>query len=94
MAEEPIFARAKPASVKLSEYYFFEKTLSRNPFIGPSQSPEGKIEIIMPYDGDQYFTRQAYRDVEKQLNTRARLDSHEAQFGHLAFTDQCSPDLQ
>jgi hypothetical protein len=48
MAEKLIYVRAKPASVKLIEYYFYEKKLSRNPFIGPGQPPVGKIEIIMP----------------------------------------------
>ncbi|HLO31723.1 MAG TPA: hypothetical protein VK249_21400 [Anaerolineales bacterium] len=94
MAEKIIYARAKPASVKISEAYFFEKTLSRNPFIGHDQSPVGKIEILMPYDGDQYFTRQAYRDVKKQLNTKAPLDSQEARFGHLAFTDYEKTNLR
>jgi hypothetical protein len=94
MVEKTIFARAKPASVKISESYFFEKKLSRNPFIGHDQSPVGKIEILMPYDGDQYFTRQAYRDVKKQLNTKTPPDSQEARFGHLAFTDYERTDLR
>jgi hypothetical protein len=80
MVEKTIFARAKPASVKISESYFFEKTLSGNPFIGHGQSPAGKIEILMPYDGDQYFTRQAYRDVEKQLHSKPSTDGQEARF--------------
>jgi hypothetical protein len=96
MSEKPFFARAKPASVKISESYFFEKTLSRNPYTGsdPAQPPMGKIEVIMPYDGDQYFTRQAYRDVKKQLNTKAPKDSQEARFGHLAFTDHERTNLR
>jgi hypothetical protein len=94
VTEKPIYARANPASVKVIESYFFEKKLSRNPFIGPGQSPEGKIEIIMPYDGDQYFTRQAYRDVEKQLNSKPLTDREEAQFGHLAFSDYERTDLR
>lgn len=94
MVEKTIFARAKPESVKISESYFFEKKLSRNPFIGHDQSPVGQIEILMPYDGDQYFTRQAYKDVEKQLSTKAPPDSKEARFGHLAFTDYERTDLR
>jgi hypothetical protein len=94
MVEKPIFARAKPESVIISESYFFEKTLSRNPFIGPGQSPVGKIEIVMPYDGDQCFTRQAYRDVKKQLNGKVPHDNQEARFGHLAFTDYERTDLR
>lgn len=96
VVEKPIFARAKPASIKISESYFFDKTLSRNPYIrsDPNQPPVGKIEIIMPYDGDQYFTRQAYRDVKKQLNTKAPLDGQEARFGYLGFTDYEKTDLR
>jgi hypothetical protein len=96
MAEKTIFARANPASVKISESYFFEKTLSRNPYTGsdPNQPPVGKIEFIMPYDGDQYFTRQAYRDVKKQLNTKASLESQEARFGYLAFIDHEKTNLR
>ena len=96
MAEKLIYARAKPASVKISESYFFEKTLSRNPYTRSdlNQPPVGKIEIITPYDGNQYFSRQAYRDVKKQLNTNEPLDSQEAQFGHLAFTDNEKTDLK
>jgi hypothetical protein len=87
MAVKPIYARAKPQSVKLSEFYFYEKKLSRNPYIGPGQSPEGQFEIIMPYDGDQYFTRQAYSDVKKQLNVKLSNKNQVAQCGHVAFTD-------
>ncbi len=94
MTEKPIYTRAKPASVKISESYFFEKILSRNPFIGHDQSPEGKIEILMPYDGDEYFTRQAYRDVKKQLNGKVPYNNQETQFGHLAFTDYERTDLR
>lgn len=94
MTEKTIYARAKPASVKISESYFFEKTLSRNPFIGHDQPPVGKIEILMPYDGDQYFTRQAYRDVKRQLNAKASASSQEARFGHLAFTDHERTNLR
>jgi hypothetical protein len=94
MVEKTVYARARPTSVKLSEYYFYEKKLSRNPFIGPGQSPEGKIEIIVPYDGDQYFTRQAYNDVKRQLNDKTSHDNQKAQCGHLAFTDYERTDLR
>jgi hypothetical protein len=85
MAEKTIFARAKPASVKISESYFLEKKISRNPFIRPRQTPIGNIEIVVPYDGDQYFTRQAYNDVKQQVNNSSARGNMEAQIGHISF---------
>lgn len=94
MAEKHIYAQAKPASVKLSEYYFYEKKLSRNPYIRLGQTPVGKIEIVVPYDGDQCFSRQAVNDIKKQLSPNVRNNDLEARIGHLSFINYERTDLR
>jgi hypothetical protein len=96
MAEKTIYARANPASVQLQESYYFEKKISRNPHIGPDehQPPAGKIEIIVPYDGDQFFTRQAYNDVMKQLSSKVPDNNIEAQIGHLSLMNYDRTNLR
>lgn len=96
MVEMPIYARVRPASVNLRESYYFEKIISRNPFIGPDQdqASKGKFEFAVPYDGDQYFTRQAYNDVKKQFNSNSPGGDIEAQLGHIAFINYDRTNLR
>ena len=81
---EPLYARAVLESAKIEERYFYEQEISRNPHGKMSQRPKGKIELTLPYDGDRYFTRQAYADIIR-LYDPTDGDAR-AVVGHLALT--------
>ena len=79
---EPIYARGCPERVSLKETYTYTREISRNQST-TSGTPTGTIEIVVPYDGQQFFTREACADVEHQLGTSNPAEDVEVQVGHL-----------
>lgn len=63
---QSMFARALPANIKITEKYYYDAVISGNPSIEEKGEPEGEIEVEVPYDGWQYFTRPAYKDIQHQ----------------------------
>jgi len=60
---EPIRARARLESAQIEERYHYSQEISLNAGVHQSAEPDGLIKLVLPYDGDRYFTRQAHRDV-------------------------------
>ena len=90
-SDEPLHARAILESAKIEEHYFYEQEISQNPHQATSKSPTGEIVLMLPYDGDKYFTRQAYADI-----TRAHgsvTGDVRALVGHLALNGYAHTDL-
>lgn len=75
-------ARARVRSVRISERYFYKQEISENATRYREKAPKGRIRLVLPYDGDRYFTRQARRDVD-----HAHRPGTEALIGHLVLTD-------
>jgi hypothetical protein len=69
--------------------------ISRNRSVGQGpDNPAGRITISVPYDGDEYFTRDAVRDVEQQLLQRGPQDGDvEALIGHLVLANYQDTNL-
>jgi hypothetical protein len=82
---EPIRARARLKSVKIEEKYYFHQHISLNPFSEVRQDPDGLIKLVLPYDGEKYFTRQAHKDVTRVRERRADPDAG-IRVGFLALT--------
>jgi hypothetical protein len=87
-----IFARARLERARIEEQYSFFQEISQNPASHMYKAPAGHIELTLPYDGDQYFTRQACRDVARARHSGA-VSSMEALVGYLALTDYVHTDL-
>jgi hypothetical protein len=83
-ADRPVYARARPESVRLTETYFYDRVIARNHATETGQQPTGRIKIVVPYDGERYFGLQGYQDVQRQLSTTAPT-SADALIGHLAL---------
>jgi hypothetical protein len=81
-----VFARARLESARIKERYSFFQEISQNPASYMRETPTGHIELTVPYDGDQYFTRQAYGDVVHARHSGAD-PSADALVGYLALTD-------
>ncbi len=93
-SDTAIFARAVPESVSIEETYRFEQEISRNRFVGRAGSPSGRITISLPYDGYEYFTRQALSDVEAHLRRRGPHEGDvDALVGHLVLANYQDTDL-
>jgi len=71
---------------EITERYFVEQEISRNSWTRPGQSPAGRIELAMPYDGHTHFTRAAKADVARQAGSQAELGGS-AVIGHLVLKD-------
>ncbi len=90
---QPIRARAWLESAKIEEQYQYSQEISLNAAVRRSGDPEGKIKLVLPYDGDKYFTRQAYQDVSSAREAGAAPED-EALVGTLALTDYEKTDLE
>jgi len=88
-----IFARARVGRIAIEERYSVRQTVSRNPDIGQLGTSTGSIEILMPYDGDECFTREAADDVEFQLRSRVGEPSVAALIGHLVVAEHQDTNL-
>lgn len=62
------FARVVPEGLRIREEYPYQIEISANSITQPAAgaSPEGRVEIVVPYDGFDFFTRQAIGDLERQ----------------------------
>lgn len=88
---QPIPARAALKSARIQERYFYHQQISLNDSFEPSEHPSGEIKLVLPYDGDKYFTRQAHEDVDRAR--RHRADRDDALVGFLTLTGYEKTDL-
>jgi len=79
--EEAVHVRARVKRARITERYFYHQEISENAARYREQAPEGRIKLVLPYDGDRYFSRQARRDID-----HARSPGTEALIGHLVLT--------
>jgi hypothetical protein len=79
---DAVLARARVKHAQIRELYFYRQEISENAARHREKAPKGRIKLVLPYDGDRYFTRQARRDVD-----HARRPGAEALIGHLVLTD-------
>jgi hypothetical protein len=91
-ADDVLYARARPEKVEIAETYSVTQEISKNPRSEPGP-PAGRIEMVIPYDGGEYFTRQAAGDVERAVATRGRAEARTAIIGHLLIADHRRTDL-
>jgi hypothetical protein len=90
---EPTYARARVESVKIEEKYQYRQEISLNGDVSEVGDPGGQIKIVLPYDGDEFFTRDAYADVDTARRDGAVL-TDKAVVGFLALTDYDKTDLE
>jgi|HubBroStandDraft_4_1064222.scaffolds.fasta_scaffold14708_4 hypothetical protein len=79
---EAVLARARVKRAQISELYFYKQEISENAARYEENTPKGLIKLVLPYDGDKYFSRQARRDIDY-----AGRPGAEALIGHLVLTD-------
>jgi len=90
---EPTYARARVETAKIEEKYKYRQEISLNADVSEVGDPTGQIKIVLPYDGDEFFTRDAYADVEAARRDGAVLPDN-AVVGFLALTDYEKTDLE
>jgi len=89
---QPIRARAWLESAKIEERYQYSQEISLNADVRQVKDPAGEIKLVLPYDGEKYFTRQAHRDVSAARNGGA-APADEALVGFLALNGYEKTDL-
>jgi hypothetical protein len=90
-----VYARATPEIVRIVETYSYKQEISRNRDLSsdPDQQPKGCLTVVVPFDGDHFFTRQAKSDVAAQIpadNTEATS----ALVGHVVLTNCGKADFR
>jgi hypothetical protein len=88
-----LYARAIPEKVEITETYSVTQDISTNPSL-EAGSPEGHIEIAVPFDGRDYFTRQAAHDVEFGTGGQPGNGPGRVVIGHLLLADHTKTDLR
>lgn len=78
---EAVLARARVKRAQIRELYFYRQEISENAARYQKQAPKARIKLVLPYDGDRYFSRQARRDID-----HAGRPGAEALIGHLVLT--------
>jgi hypothetical protein len=78
---EAVHVRARVKHARIRELYFYKQEISENAASNREKAPQGRIKLVLPYDGDRYFSRQARRDID-----HARRPGTEALIGHLVLT--------
>jgi hypothetical protein len=78
---ETVPARARVKRAQIRELYFYRQEISENAARHREKAPKGRIKLVLPYDGDRYFSRQARRDIDHVHRPGA-----EALIGHLVLT--------
>jgi hypothetical protein len=98
---DAVYARAMLERAEITERYYVEQEISKNRSIALSGNPRaeqddeppGRIEMSIPFDGNDYFTQQAYKDVARRLahlERRRRM----ATIGHLLLRDDEKTSLR
>lgn len=90
---EPAYIRARLKRARIRERYFYFQEISQNADRRMEKVPEGRIELILPYDGDRYFSRQARKDVD-HARQRGMNPVTEALIGHLLLSGFEHADLE
>lgn len=93
MEEKQIYARAQVKSARLKETYSYRQEISRNPSLGSGKAPTGRLEVGLPFDGYQFFTRQASKDVEQQIGATFSPSKVDVVIGHLGLSKYGQTDL-
>jgi len=88
-----VYARAVPERAEITETYSVTQEISSNPTRQVSQ-PAGRIEVAVPFDGRDYFTRQAADDVAAGIGGQSGNGSGRAVIGHLLLADHTRTDLR
>ena len=91
-ADDRLYARAAPEKVEIAETYSVTQRISKSPWSEPG-TPTGRIEMVIPYDGGDYFTRQAVGDVERAVAAPGQAGPRTAIMGHLLIADHRRTDL-
>jgi len=93
LSNEPIRIRAWLESARIDERYEYGQEVSLNADVREVKEPAGLIKLTLPYDGEKYFTRQAYQDVAGARRGGAG-PADEAIIGFLALTDYEATGLE
>lgn len=92
--DDKLYARAMPQNVEITESYSVAQEISKNPSMQLGGKRAGRIEMKIPYDGRDYFTRQAADDVKHGIAMRSGTGERKAVIGHLLLTDHARTDLR
>lgn len=92
--DNTLHARAKPEKVEITESYSATQEISKNPSMDVDGPGIGQIEVKIPYDGCDYFTRQAVDDVKRGIDLHPGAGERKANIGYLLLTDHAKTDLR
>lgn len=91
MSESTVFARVFPKSIKVTEKYNYRADLTGTFHVeeipAEADKPNGAIEILIPYDGEKYFSNQSIGDIKRQNAQLLKQNEALIRFGYLSFAE-------
>jgi hypothetical protein len=98
MVAPTIFARITPKSIKVTETYEYSAELAKHEEVRysrePAKQPTGKLEVIVPYDGERYFTEEQRQLIEWQAPQIWQGSNADICIGYLGFSDYGATNLE
>jgi hypothetical protein len=94
MTQPTIFARARPSVIRLTEQFTYQAEVSGNPHTDRQGTPNGLVEVIVPYDGQEHFSTEAIDDIERQVPDAWAQERFEARIGHIGLTNHTHTNLE
>ncbi len=94
MADSTVFVRVRPDKIHLREEYAYYFDVSGNSNIQRVNTPNGVLEMIVPYDGENSFTSQIIEDIKSQDNNIWRKEHVDACIGHIGITNHSKTNLE
>lgn len=90
-----VYARARPETVRIVETYSYQQEISRNRELNsdPAQPPKGRLTVVVPFDGDHYFSQQAKSDVAAQISPD-HSEPTSALVGHVVLANSGKTDFR
>lgn len=92
--EHQIFTRAIPQVIYLEEEYTYELEISGTPQYKQQGKPYGQIKVVIPYDGQKYFNRDAIKDIEYQMPSKQIHEPSKVRAGYVGLTKTSFTDLE
>jgi hypothetical protein len=66
-----VLVNAYPASVQAREVYSYKVEITANPDTSSTDSPQGHVQVRLPYDGFQHFSLEEAKRLKQQIVNRS-----------------------
>lgn len=98
--QKPIYLRAHPSDMHCNESYSFDVNISKFGGMDTVLKPHAEVSLIIPHDGEKYFSWKSIEDLHHQLpqdfqsSSNSDIENIKARLGFLVFENYSQTDLK